>query len=179
MRQPVLMDEKQQEAARKELPPGKLLGPAGVALAALGGVMLTAMMGLTVCDVIGRYLFNSPIKGAAELTEVLLCATIFLGLGAVSLKEDHVTVDLVTDKMPSFIQPYRLALAGLFSGGVLLVVSWRLWIYAAQIGGYGGSTTNLAIPIAPLGYFCAICAALGGLITAFLPLKRLVARHTV
>nr|WP_319250990.1 TRAP transporter small permease [uncultured Celeribacter sp.] len=178
MKQPVLMDETHQEAARDELPPVQLLGRAGVVMAALGGVMLTVMMGLTVCDVIGRYLFNAPIKGAAELTELLLCALIFLGLGAVSLKEDHVTVDLLTDRMPSFIQPYRLVLAGLFSAVVLAVVAWRLWVYADQIGGYGGATTNLSIPIAPLGYFCAICAAVGGLITAFIPCKRLYQRLT-
>ena len=172
----VLLGQTPKEAARKPLPPTRLLGRTGVVMAAIGGLMLTIMMGLTVCDVIGRYIFNAPIKGAAELTEILLSATIFLGLGTVSLSEDHVTVDLLTEKMPSAVQPLRQALAGLASGVVLGVVSWRLWVYAAQIGGYGGSTTNLAIPIAPLGYFCAICAAVGAVITAFLPLKRFVAR---
>ncbi|WP_233487463.1 TRAP transporter small permease [Thalassovita gelatinovora] len=133
-------------------------------------------MGLTVCDVIGRYLFNSPIKGASELTEILLCAVIFVGLGAVSLAEDHVTVDLLTEKMPLAVQPLRQAVTGVLSGAILVVISWRLWIYADQIGGYGGSTTNLSIPIAPLGYFCAICAFIGGVITAFLPLERFIKR---
>lgn len=176
MKQPVLMDEKQQEAARKQLPPARVLGGVGTVLAVVGGIMLTVMMGLTVFDVIGRYIFNAPIKGAGELTEILLAATIFLGLGAVSLSEDHVTVDLLTDRFPPKVQPLRVLLAGLFSGVVLGVVSWRLWVYADQIGGYGGSTTTLAIPIAPLGYFCAICAAVGAVITAFLPLKRFAAR---
>lgn len=171
-----LLGQTPKEAARKPLPPVHLLGRTGVILAAIGGVMLMSMMFLTVCDVIGRYIFNAPIKGAAELTEILLCATIFLGLGTVSLSEDHVTVDLLTEKLPQAVQPLRQMLTGLASGVVLGVVSWRLWVYAAQIGGYGGSTTNLAIPIAPLGYFCAICAAVGAVITAFLPLKRFVAR---
>ena len=154
----------------------QLLGRSGVALAVIGAIMLVAMMGLTVFDVIGRYLFNSPIKGAAELTEILLCAVIFLGLGAVSLREDHVTVDLLVDYMPAWIHPIRQAITGLFSGGILCVVAWRLWVYADQIGGYNGMTTNLSIPIAPLGYFCAICAAVGAVITAFIPLKRFFAR---
>ena len=152
------------------------LGRSGVALAVIGAIMLVAMMGLTVFDVIGRYLFNSPIKGAAELTEILLCAVIFLGLGAVSLREDHVTVDLLVDYMPVWIHPFRQAVTGLFSGGILSVVAWRLWVYADQIGGYNGMTTNLSIPIAPLCYFCAICAAFGAVITAFIPLKRFFAR---
>lgn len=176
MKQPVLMDERSQSAARADQSPARLLGRAGMALAVIGGVVLITMMGLTVCDVIGRYLFNAPIKGASELTEVLLCTVIFLGLGAVALKEDHVTVDLLTDKMPNAVQPFRLALTGLFSGVVLGVVSWRLWVYADQISSYGGSTTTLGIPIAPLGYFCAVCAAIGGIITAYIPLKRYAMR---
>lgn len=148
----------------------------GLVLGCVGGVFLILMMGLTVCDVIGRYLFNAPIRGASELTEILLCAVIFLGLGAVSLAEDHVTVDLLTEKMPRAIQPLRQALTGGFSGVILGIIAWRIWVYADQIGGYGGSTTSLSIPIAPLGYFCAICAFIGGVITAFLPLKRFYAR---
>ncbi|OUD09935.1 TRAP transporter small permease protein [Marivivens niveibacter] len=154
------------------------LGRSGVTLAIIGAIMLVAMMGLTVFDVIGRYLFNSPIKGAAELTEILLCAVIFLGLGAVSLREDHVTVDLLVDYMPAWVHPIRQVLTGLFSGVILCVVGWRLWVYADQIGGYNGSTTNLSIPIAPLGYFCAICTVVGALITVAIPLKRFFAPPT-
>lgn len=169
-----------QDNGTADHPPSLLarLGWSGVILASLGGVLLTIMMGLTVFDVIGRYVFNAPIKGAAELTEVLLCATIFLGLGAVSLAEGHVVVDLVTDKFPSCVQPWRQAATGLLAAVVLLVVGWRIWIYAGQIGSYGGTTTNLGLPIAPLGYFCAICAVAGGLITGFIPLKRLFRRTT-
>lgn len=162
-------EEKPEEAS----PTGKIPS-AMLILGCLGGVLLLSMMGLTVCDVIGRYLFNAPIKGAGELTEILLCATIFMGLGAVSLAEDHVTVDLFTDKFPRAFDPLRLAIIGVASGVVLCVVAWRIWIYAAQIGGYGGSTVTLGIPLEPIGYFCSLCTCLGGFITASLPLKRLL-----
>jgi TRAP-type C4-dicarboxylate transport system permease small subunit len=155
--------------------PDHHLTRSGIFLGSIGGLLLLAMMGLTVCDVIGRYLFNAPIKGASEVTEILLCAMIFVGLGAVSLAENHVTVDLLTEKMPSAVQPLRQATTGVLSGVILMVIAWRLWVYASQIGSYGGMTTNLSIPIAPLGYFCAICAFIGAVITAFLPLKRFLA----
>lgn len=168
------MDETQAEAARKRLPPTRVLGLTGTILAVVGGVMLTAMMGLTVCDVIGRYIFNSPVKGAAELTEVLLAATTYLGLGAVALSDEHVTVDLLTDRLPDRVQPPRQLITGLLAGVVLAIVSWRLWVYADQIGSYGGSTSTLGLPVAPLGYFCALCAAVGAVITAALPIRRIL-----
>ena len=45
--------------------------------------MLFAMMALTFVDVIGRYVVNSPLLGAYELTEVLLALVVF---GAVPLE---------------------------------------------------------------------------------------------
>jgi TRAP-type C4-dicarboxylate transport system permease small subunit len=143
-------------------------------LSILGGLLLIAMMSLTVVDVLGRYIFNAPLKGAGELTEVLLCATIFMGLPAVALRDEHVTVDLITDHLPGWVQPWRRTAIGFLSAGVLAVVTWRLWVYAGQIGSYGGSTSTLRLPIAPLGYFCALCTAVGAVLCIAVPLIRLI-----
>ncbi|ALG89587.1 MULTISPECIES: TRAP transporter small permease [Actibacterium] len=145
-----------------------LPSPAGPARAALGvicGVMLFAMMGLTVVDVIGRYLFSAPLTGATELTEILLACVIFIGLPAVSLDDEHVTVDLITGKLPAAIQPFRRAILLLASGVVLAVIAWRLWAHAGQIAGYGGTTNSLRLPVAPVAYLCAICTGLAAGIT--------------
>ena len=48
------------------------LGLEGVAGATLFGMML-----LTTADVTGRFIFNSPILGAVELTQLMLAAVIF------------------------------------------------------------------------------------------------------
>lgn len=154
-------------------PTDRVLARVRSTIVVVGGVMLMVMMGLTVADVIGRYVFNSPVLGAAELTELLLAATIFLGLPLVSLGQDHVTVDLFTDKLPRWTKPYRLALTGLFSGVVLAVVAWRLWINADQIASYAGSTNSLRIPVAPLGYFTSVCAGIGAAVSAIVPLPGL------
>lgn len=150
---------------------------ATTALALSGGLILMTLMGMTVADVIGRYLFNSPIKGAAELTELLLAAVVFMGLPAVAMTDAHVTVDLVTDKMPAWIQPWRRVAVGLVSAGILVVVGWRIWVYADQIGSYGGSTSSLRLPIAPLGYFCALCTYFGAVLTALVPVWALVSKE--
>lgn len=127
------------------------------ALAVLCGVMLMAMMCLTLFDVLGRYVFSRPINGATELTEMMLVAVIFIGLPAVSLDRDHVSVDLVTERLPAWIQPWRELATSLIVAVVLGVVAWRIWVYAGQIAGYGGTTNSLHLPIAPLGYLCALC----------------------
>lgn len=132
-------------------------------LAVLCGAMLMAMMALTVGDVIGRYLLARPITGATELTEMMLVAVVFLGLPAVSLDRDHVAVDIITDRLPGWVQPWRDMAMALLSAAVLGLIAWRIWVYAGQIGGYGGATNSLRLPIAPLGYLCAACCGLAAL----------------
>ena len=40
------------------------------ALGACAAILLFCLMALTTADVIGRYVFNSPLRGAFELTEL-------------------------------------------------------------------------------------------------------------
>ena len=50
------------------------------ALGAAAAVLLFGLMGLTTADVIGRYVINSPLRGAFEITELLLLTLVFAGL---------------------------------------------------------------------------------------------------
>jgi tripartite ATP-independent transporter DctM subunit len=61
----------------------------------LGGVVLAAMMLLTALDVIGRFAFNTPIKGSQELAEVMLVLTVFFGVAYTALQKEHVRVELL------------------------------------------------------------------------------------
>src|SRR3546814_8744945 len=49
----------------------------------------------TFVDVVGRYVFNSPLPGALELTEIMMASLIFTILPVVSARSDHITVDLL------------------------------------------------------------------------------------
>jgi len=124
-------------------------------IAWLCAVLVILMMGLTVVEVLGRYLMNAPVPGSTELTEMLLAAIIFLGLPAASLDREHVTVDLFIDRLPDWINRLREPVVLLMSAGVLGVIAWRLWITAAQVAGYGGTTATLELPVAPIGYLAS------------------------
>ncbi len=136
-----------------------------IGIAALCAVILMSMMGLTVADVLGRYLRNAPVAGATEVTELLLAAVIFIGLPAASLDGDHIAVDLLTDRFRRTAKRLLAAAVSLFSGVVLGVIAWRLWAIGDQIAGYGGITPTLKLPIAPLGYFLAVLTGLAAVIT--------------
>jgi len=139
----------------------------------VGGTMLLVMMALTIVDVIGRYIFNSPLAGAGELTELILVSVIFMGLPAVTLEKEHTTVDLFTARMPDWTEPWRALAIGVFSAVVLGTIGWQLWVHAGRIGAYGDVSTTLRIPIAPVAYFCSVStfiSAIAAVMISFEPL---------
>jgi TRAP-type transport system small permease protein len=131
----------------------------------VAGALLLTMMLLTVADVIGRYLFNSPLPGATELTELLLAAVIFLGLPAVCMEDGHVKVDILVDHISAKLAPLLGLAATLLSTLALCLIAWRLWTQGGDIAEYGEITSTLKIPVAPVAYFAAITTGLAALIT--------------
>src|SRR5215510_7528740 len=65
------------------------------ALGTAAAILLFCLMALTAADVVGRYIFNWPIRGAFEITELLLLALIFAGLPLASRADEHVTLDFI------------------------------------------------------------------------------------
>ena len=55
--------------------------------------VLFLMMLITAVDVAGRYVFNKPLPGGFELTELLLAALIYCGLPLVSARREHIVID--------------------------------------------------------------------------------------
>jgi tripartite ATP-independent transporter DctM subunit len=67
----------------------------------IGAAVIMLMVSLTLADVIARYVFNSPITGAKEITEVLLITAVFFTIAHTHNKKGHVSVDVVTGKLGS------------------------------------------------------------------------------
>ncbi len=139
----------------------------------LVSVALFFMMALTFVDVISRYLFNSPIVGALELTEFSMAIVIFLGLVLLTSQEGHVTVDLIDNFIPDKIKPVQKVIINLINLAVMTVISWQLWIKAKDAAEYGDRTEYLFIPLAPLIYFMSFMTAVAGLILLFIMINSL------
>lgn len=125
-----------------------------------GAILLLLMMSVTFVDVVGRYLFNQPLDGAFELTEVMLAVLVFAGLPLVCRSEDNVTVTLLTDRLPISAQSLHAAVMSLLGTVVLLVVAWRLWHRAERLVSYGDVTTFYRLPLGPVAYVMAVLAGI-------------------
>ena len=125
--------------------------------------VLFVLMAMTCIDVIGRSLFNAPLDGATELTQLMLGVIVFAVVPTVCLREDHITVDLLDPWFPApLVRPRRIAL-NLLMAVMLAAVCWRVWILSDLTADYGDATEYLAIPLAPISYFIAALSGAGAL----------------
>lgn len=125
-------------------------------------LLLFLMMAITFVDVIGRYLFNAPIFGAAEMIQFLLAGTVFSGLVLVSHSDNHIVVELFSPRIHARIPRLHDFIVVLFSSAGLLVIAYemgRISLHALELG---RTTIVLEWPIAliavPSTFFCAIAA---------------------
>lgn len=88
------------EALAKE--PGWIVGPrrVGDALATVSGVLIIALMLITVADVFLRKFFASGVPGAVEINEVALVAVVFLALMAAEMSGTNVRTPILTERLP-------------------------------------------------------------------------------
>lgn len=128
-------------------------------LNAVAAVVLFCLMLLTCIDVTGRY-FGRPVFGGFELTEVLLAALIFAGLPLVTLRNDHVTVDLFDGITPDWLLRIQHVAACAVGFVCIAFVSWRLCLRADHLAAAGETTGQLKIPLAWLAYSMSVLTAL-------------------
>jgi TRAP-type C4-dicarboxylate transport system permease small subunit len=142
------------------------------ALGAAAAILIFGLMAVTTVDVIGRYIFNWPLRGGFEITELLLLTLIFAGLPLVSRADEHVTMDFIDAALGERGRRLLRRLVDLVCGLIILALSWRVFVKAGKIAGYGDTTDVLRIPVGPFVYFMALMVlvtAVVHLIKAVLP----------
>jgi TRAP-type C4-dicarboxylate transport system permease small subunit len=147
-------------------------------LGLIAALTLLGLMLLTCIDVAGRYLFDRPLPGGFELTELGMGALIFTSLPLVTLRRQHVRVDLFENLISARWQALQQAFLDLLSGACMAVIAWRLWVKAADMASAGETTATLQIPVYPLVYGMAVLAFVTtALIVLFACLDALGARN--
>src|SRR5262245_61764347 len=137
---------------------------ADAVLGIAASAILLVMMLLTFADVVARYLLNRPIRGAFEITELMLMVVIFAGLPLVSHADEHVTMDFIDRMLPESARRMLIRLAHAVCAAIMFFLTWQVWIKAGRIAGYGDTTDVLRIAVGPFVYFMDAMIALTGLV---------------
>ena len=141
-------------------------------LGVAASTILLAMVLLTTVDVVARYLFNRPLRGAFEVTELLLVVLIFAGLPLVGFSNEHAVMDFI-DRVLG-----RRALRGLeravqaVSAALMFGLAGLVWGKADRIWAYRDATDVLRILYGPFVYFMALMLAVAGLVHFYKMVER-------
>ena len=147
-------------------------GPAEDVLGVASSAILLGMMLLTFVDVVARYLFNRPVRGAFEVTELLLLVLIFAGLPLVSYADEHALMDFVDRLLGPRGQRSLQGAVHALCAGVMGLLAWLVWKKADRIWAYGDATDVLRIAYGPFVYFMAAMIGLTALIHLYKVVER-------
>lgn len=131
-------------------------------LQAISALTLFTLMMVTCVDVVGRYVFNSPLTGSTELTEIAVGIVVFSVVPIISWRNDHIVVDLLDPLFPPLSRLIRSIIINICISIALFYLGNRIIVLGERSLSYGEVTEYLEIPsgwmMYFMGYVCWITA---------------------
>lgn len=96
------------------------------------------LMFFATTEIVGRYLFNSPVPGHVEIVELIMAGVVFFGISYTERVDGHVRMELFVTRVLKG-RSYHIAEAitstlSLFVYLFILIYSFKATIFAFQIG---------------------------------------------
>lgn len=125
------------------------------AMAAVAGVALLSMLGLTVTNMILRVV-STPFFGTVDLVSLLAVAVNGLALAEAQRHKTHVAIEIVTTRLPMHVQLAIGAITTVLSMAIFGIASWRLFLYAQNLANVNARTDSMGISYWPLAMLLAV-----------------------
>lgn len=116
--------------------------------------LLAVIVVALVADVVGRYVFNSPLQYAAEVALIAFIWHVYLAVAAVARHGQHISIDVATGNLPPRVQAALQILVQLITLAVLgyLVVAGLTYFATGHFTSLTGTGLSkrfleLAIPV--------------------------------
>lgn len=140
------------------------LGRASLLLSYVGAATLFLMMILVTIDVLGRYLFNCPILGVYEVTELSMVILVYSFLAHTQSRKAHIVVDelILFGHMPERVRFFINILNHSAYLVMMLLFAWTGVKRALEFIDVGQTSMNLKLPYAPFTLFLVLgCLVMG------------------
>ena len=139
------------------------------------GVLILFMMAITTIDVVLRYFFNAPLKGAFEMTEISMALVIFAGMSLATARREHITVNLFESRLSPALRRWQRIGGDLVCAAALAVLAWRIVVRGSGLLDSGETTLVLGVQRGYVAYAMALLCSLAVLVfvhTAWRELRR-------
>lgn len=126
-------------------------------LISIAAAVLAIMMFLTAFDVALRYLLNSPMPGALELTEYMMAILIPFCILYCESQKGHVAVELIMDRFPKRFKRGVGLVTSTISVIFVLIIAWQTLLQVREV--YTSNVTSAVLKIP--GWPFVLCVAIG------------------
>ena len=126
------------------------------ALNALGTVWIIALMVLINSDVIGRNLFDAPVRGVTELVSLSIVGIVFLQLADTLRSGRFTRAEILLDRMRSASPVWCARLQAVYhlvGSALMCTILWAAWrplVEAIRIREYVGAIGDFTAPVWPI-----------------------------
>jgi TRAP-type C4-dicarboxylate transport system permease small subunit len=129
-------------------------------LMAISQGLLATLMFLSIADVIGRYLFNRPIFGTLEMSEVLLVSIVFFGSAYTLYLDKMITMELLYTRLSPSGKKIINVITRLMAFIIFGLMVWKVTEKALYFKATNRLLPSLLWPIYPFMLFVSLGAVL-------------------
>jgi TRAP-type C4-dicarboxylate transport system permease small subunit len=124
----------------------------------VGILVLVLMMIMTVCDVTGRRVFNSPLPNVLELSEMMMVIVVMFAMADCASGDGHVVIDVLANKFPKKFQTGLYIFGCLIGLVVFSLIFWQTLQAGFNFFRTGETKGVLHIPVFPFVFAFTIGA---------------------
>lgn len=115
----------------------------------ISNAFLIFIMTIITIDVLGRNLFNKPLKGTFEMTELGSALLVFFALAMTHRHGEHITIDFIVERLPERVRNILNGVVEILIAFVMFFMSGRIFENGLRMVERTTTTTDLALPIYP------------------------------
>lgn len=128
-------------------PIGKMLMVASKWLAIAGGIVLVALVVMSVVSIVGRKLWSAPVPGDVEVLQLCAAFASSTFFAWCHLTCGDAKVDFFTNSLPRWAIDTLDGVGSLLLAGMAVLLGWRATVGALSVRLYNETSTILAWPI--------------------------------
>ena len=118
-------------------------------LLVLGSVAVLLLMSVATVNVVLRYPFKMPWRGAYEVVGFLGAVVIAFALGYTQKRKDHIVVDILTEKFPKKVNRVLDGVSYFLTTIFFAIVSWQVFVWGIRIWKSGEVSETLKVIFYP------------------------------
>jgi TRAP-type C4-dicarboxylate transport system permease small subunit len=126
---------------------GRVLNATAVALAVLSGLLIVALIAMSLISMIGLKLFATPVQGSVEIMQmgIAICGAAFFPICEIG--DHNIKVEALTDWLPAKPRRYLDTIGHFLLTIVFALLTWRTAVAAVDLVHTHEVSTLLSVPL--------------------------------